>query len=53
MIGQTRVLDLAYGQYPSQTEAIVTRIARLILAGELTEQDIRRRTLGTFQGCGP
>ena len=24
------VLDLAYGQYPVQTEAVVTRIARLI-----------------------
>jgi DNA-binding TFAR19-related protein (PDSD5 family) len=33
-----QVLDLAYGQYPSQTEAIITRIARLILAGEITSR---------------
>src|SRR5918995_1285905 len=32
------VLDLAYGQYPVQTEAIVRRIARLILSGEITSR---------------
>jgi DNA-binding TFAR19-related protein (PDSD5 family) len=32
------VLDLAYVQYPVQTEAIVTKIARLILSGEITSR---------------
>lgn len=33
-----KVLDLAYEQYPAQTEAIITRIARLILDGEITSR---------------
>lgn len=32
------VLDLAYAQYPAQTEAIISRIAELILAGEITSR---------------
>ena len=47
-----QVLDLAYGQYPSQTEAIVTRIARLILAGELTDRISGGELLALFRGVG-
>ena len=52
MTGQTRVLDLAYGQYPSQTEAIVTRIARLILAGEITSRISGGELLALFRAVG-
>jgi DNA-binding TFAR19-related protein (PDSD5 family) len=47
-----QVLDLAYGQYPSQTEAIVTRIARLILAGEITSRISGGELLALFRAVG-
>jgi DNA-binding TFAR19-related protein (PDSD5 family) len=47
-----QVLDLAYGQYPSQTEAIVTRIARLILAGEITSRISGGELLALFRTVG-
>lgn len=46
------VLDLAYGQYPAQTEAIVTRIARLILAGEITSRISGGELLTLFRSVG-
>jgi DNA-binding TFAR19-related protein (PDSD5 family) len=46
------VLDLAYGQYPSQTEAIITRIARLILAGEITSRISGGELLALFRAVG-
>jgi DNA-binding TFAR19-related protein (PDSD5 family) len=47
-----QVLDLAYGQYPSQTEAIVARIARLILAGEITDRISGGELLALFRAVG-
>jgi DNA-binding TFAR19-related protein (PDSD5 family) len=47
-----QVLDLAYGQYPSQTEAIITRIARLILAGEITSRISGGELLALFRAVG-
>jgi DNA-binding TFAR19-related protein (PDSD5 family) len=46
------VLDLAYGQYPAQTEAIVTRIARLILAGEIASRISGGELLMLFRSVG-
>ena len=46
------VLDLAYGQYPVQTEAIVTRIARLILSGEITNRISGGELLMLFRYAG-
>jgi DNA-binding TFAR19-related protein (PDSD5 family) len=46
------VLDLAYGQYPVQTEAIVTRIARLILSGEITSRISGGELLMLFRYVG-
>jgi DNA-binding TFAR19-related protein (PDSD5 family) len=46
------VLDLAYGQYPVQTEAIVTRIARLILTGELESKISGGELLMLFRSVG-
>jgi len=46
------VLDLAYGQYPVQTEAIVTRIASLILAGEITSRISGGELLMLFRSIG-
>lgn len=46
------VLDLAYSQYPVQTEAIVTRIARLILSGELTSKISGGELLMLFRSLG-
>jgi DNA-binding TFAR19-related protein (PDSD5 family) len=46
------VLDLAYGQYPVQTEAIVTRIARLILGGEITSKISGGELLMLFRSLG-
>ena len=46
------VLDLAYGQYPVQTEAIVTRIARLILSGEITRRISGGELLMLFRYVG-
>jgi len=47
-----QVLDLAYGQYPSQTEAIITRISRLILAGEITSRISGGELLALFRAVG-
>jgi DNA-binding TFAR19-related protein (PDSD5 family) len=47
-----QVLDLAYGQYPSQTEAIVTRIARLILTSEMTSRISGGELLALFRAVG-
>jgi DNA-binding TFAR19-related protein (PDSD5 family) len=46
------VLDLAYGQYPVQTEAIVTRIARLILDGEIANRISGGELLMLFRSVG-
>lgn len=46
------VLDLAYSQYPVQTEAIATRIARLILSGELTSKISGGELLMLFRSLG-
>jgi DNA-binding TFAR19-related protein (PDSD5 family) len=46
------VLDLAYGQYPAQTEAIVTRIAKLISAGEITSRISGGELLMLFRSVG-
>jgi DNA-binding TFAR19-related protein (PDSD5 family) len=46
------VLDLAYGQYPVQTEAIVTRIARLISDGEITSRISGGELLMLFRSVG-
>ncbi len=46
------VLDLAYRQYPAQTEAIITRIARLILDGEITSRISGGELLMLFRSVG-
>lgn len=46
------VLRLAYEQYPSQAEAIVARIAQLILAEELTERISGGELLSLFRSVG-
>jgi DNA-binding TFAR19-related protein (PDSD5 family) len=46
------VLDLAYVQYPVQTEAIVTKIARLILSGEITSRISGGELLMLFRSVG-
>ncbi len=46
------VLDLAYRQYPVQTEVIVTRIARLILSGEITSRISGGELLMLFRYVG-
>jgi DNA-binding TFAR19-related protein (PDSD5 family) len=46
------VLDLAYRQYPVQTEAIVTRIARLVLSGEITSRISGGELLMLFRYAG-
>ena len=47
-----KVLDLAYTQYPMQTESIVTRIAQLILAGEITNRISGGELLALFRSTG-
>jgi DNA-binding TFAR19-related protein (PDSD5 family) len=47
-----KVLDLAYMQYPAQTEAIVARIAQLILAGEITSMISGGELLALFRSVG-
>jgi DNA-binding TFAR19-related protein (PDSD5 family) len=47
-----KVLDLAYAQYPVQTEAIVARIAQLILAGEITNRISGGELLALFRSVG-
>ena len=46
------VLDLAYKQYPVQTEVILTRIARLILSGEITSRISGGELLMLFRSVG-
>lgn len=46
------VLDLAYKQYPVQTEMILTRIARLILSGEITSRISGGELLMLFRSVG-
>lgn len=46
------VLNLAYAQYPSQTEAIVARIAELMLSGEITSQISGGELLALFRSVG-
>ena len=46
------VLDLAYKQYPVQTEVILARIARLILSGELTSRISGGELLMLFRSVG-
>jgi DNA-binding TFAR19-related protein (PDSD5 family) len=47
-----QVLDLAYEQYPAQTEAIIARIARLILDGEITSRISGGELLMLFRSVG-
>ena len=47
-----KVLDLAYTQYPVQTEAIVTRIAQLILTGEITTRISGGELLALLRSVG-
>jgi DNA-binding TFAR19-related protein (PDSD5 family) len=46
------ILDLAYRQYPVQTEAIVARIASLILSGEITGRISGGQLLMLFRSVG-
>jgi DNA-binding TFAR19-related protein (PDSD5 family) len=46
------VLNLAYAQYPAQTEAIVTRIAELMTAGEITSRISGGELLALFRSVG-
>jgi DNA-binding TFAR19-related protein (PDSD5 family) len=47
-----KVLELAYAQYPAQTEAIITRIARLILDGEIASKISGGELLALFRTVG-
>lgn len=46
------VLDLAYIQYPVQTNAIITRIAELIQTGEITSRISGGELLALFRSVG-
>jgi DNA-binding TFAR19-related protein (PDSD5 family) len=46
------VLNLAFAQYPAQTEAIVTRIAELMAAGEITSRISGGELLALFRSVG-
>lgn len=46
------VLRLAYEQFPAQTEAIVSKIAQLVRAGELTERISGGELLSLFRSVG-
>jgi DNA-binding TFAR19-related protein (PDSD5 family) len=46
------VLNLAYAQYPAQTEAIITRIAELMMAGEITSRISGGELLALFRSVG-
>lgn len=46
------VLNLAYSQYPAQTEAIISRIAELIQAGEITNRISGGELLALFRSVG-
>ena len=46
------MLNAAYVQFPAQTEAIVTKIAELILAGELQQRISGGELLSLFRSVG-
>lgn len=46
------MLNLAYAQYPAQTEAILTRVAELIQAGEITGRISGGELLALFRSVG-
>jgi DNA-binding TFAR19-related protein (PDSD5 family) len=46
------VLNLAYAQYPVQTEAIVVRIAELMQSGEITSRISGGELLALFRSIG-
>ena len=46
------VLSLAYAQYPAQTEAIVAKIAELILTGEISSRISGGEFLSLFRSVG-
>lgn len=46
------VLNAAYAQFPAQTEAIVTKISELILAGELQSRISGGELLSLFRSVG-
>lgn len=46
------VLSLAYAQYPTQTEAIVAKIAELILTGEISSRISGGELLSLFRSVG-
>jgi DNA-binding TFAR19-related protein (PDSD5 family) len=46
------VLNLAYAQYPVQTEAITAKIAELILSGEITSKISGGELLALFRSVG-
>jgi DNA-binding TFAR19-related protein (PDSD5 family) len=46
------VLNLAYAQYPAQTEAIVARIAELMQSGEITSRISGGELLALFRSVG-
>jgi DNA-binding TFAR19-related protein (PDSD5 family) len=46
------VLNLAYAQYPVQTEAIIAKIAELILSGEITSKISGGELLALFRSVG-
>jgi DNA-binding TFAR19-related protein (PDSD5 family) len=46
------VLNLAYAQYPAQTEAIINRIAELMLSGEITNRISGGELLALFRSVG-
>lgn len=46
------VLSLAYAQYPAQTEAIVAKIAELILTGEISSRISGGELLSLFRSVG-
>jgi len=46
------VLNLAYAQYPVQTQAIVARIAELMQSGEITSRISGGELLALFRSIG-
>ena len=46
------VLNLAYAQFPAQTEAIVAKISELILSGEITSRISGGELLSLFRSVG-
>jgi len=46
------VLQLAYAQFPVQTEAIIVRIAELMLSGEITSRISGGELLALFRSVG-